>query len=271
MADMEIDEIIASIEGSPSIGNVPFLEGEERIEGSNTESTSRNEETIYYDIRFYILVNEGKTKILFDVEAQKNYYPGYKIVTKGLVYCARMISSQINQEFDLKHYDNLKKVYSIWICFNPPDYIGNAISRYHIQKEDLLTGIPDEKEAYDKLEVVMICLREDMDQKDDKLIGLLNTVFSSEKSKEEIKEELSGQYGIPMEDGFGKEVDLMCNLSEMYEERGMERGMEIGELIGKIMMCKEFGFSDEETAEKLNISVKTLRETLKKRDLQLQR
>lgn len=64
-ADMEIDEIIASIEGSPSIGNVPFLEGEERIEGSNTESTSRNEETIYYDIRFYILVNEGKTKILF--------------------------------------------------------------------------------------------------------------------------------------------------------------------------------------------------------------
>lgn len=209
---MEIDEIIASIEGSPSIGSAPFLEEEERIEGSNTESTSRNEGTIYYDIRFYILVNEGKTKILFDVEAQKNYYPGYKIVTRGLVYCARMISSQINQEFDLKHYDNLKKVYSIWICFNPPDYIGNAISRYHIQKEDLLTGIPDEKE-----------------------------------------------------------VDLMCNLSEMYEERGMERGMEIGELIGKIMMCKEFGFSDEETAEKLNISVKTLRETLKKRDLQLQR
>ena len=64
----------------------------------------------------------------------------------------------------------------------------------------------------------MICLRDDMDQKDDKLIGLLNTVFSSEKSKEEIKEELSGQYGIPMEDGFEKEVDLMCNLSEMYEE-----------------------------------------------------
>ena len=129
----------------------------------------------------------------------------------------------------------------------------------------------------------MICLRDDMDQKDDKLIGLLNTVFSSEKSKEEIKEELSGQYGIPMEDGFEKEVDLMWNLSEMYEERGMkrgmkggmergmERGMEIGELVGKIMMCKEFGFSDEETAKKLNISVKTLRETLKKRDLQLQR
>ena len=63
----------------------------------------------------------------------------------------------------------------------------------------------------------------------------------------------------------------MCNLSEMYEERGMEHGMKVGELIGKITMCKEFGLSDEETAKKLNISVKTLKETLKKRDLQLQR
>src|SRR5699024_1447741 len=155
-----------------------------------------------YDVRFYIIIaQKNKLKLLFDMEAQKNYYPGYKIVTRGIVYCARMISSQINQEFDLKHYDDLKKVYSIWICFNPPDYIGNAISRYHIQKEDLLTGIPDEKVAYDKLEVVMICLRDDMDQKDDELIGLLNTIFSSEKTKEEIKEELSDQYGIPMEDG----------------------------------------------------------------------
>lgn len=75
----------------------------------------------------------------------------------------------------------------------------------------------------------------------------------------------------------------MCNLSEMYEERGMKRGMErgmkrgmergmkVGELIGKITIYKEFGLSDEETAKKLNISVKTLRETLEKRDLQLQR
>ena len=59
----------------------------------------------------------------------------------------------------------------------------------------------------------------------------------------------------------------MCNLSEMYEERGMKRGMErgmkrgmergmkVGELIGKITIYKEFGLSDEETAKKLNISV----------------
>ena len=167
-------------------------------------------------------------KILFDMEAQKDYYPGYKIVTRGIVYCARMISAQIGQEFDLEHYDDLKKVYSIWICFNPPAYIGNAISRYTMGKEDLLPGIPDEKRAYDKLEIVQICLREDLDQKDDELIRMLNILFSSRKSKEEIKRELEEDYGITMDDGYGREIDTMCNLSYMFEERGMKRGMERG-------------------------------------------
>ena len=41
---------------------------------------------------------------------------------------------------------------------NAPDYIGNAISFYNIRKSDGIPGIPDEKETYDKLTVVMICL-----------------------------------------------------------------------------------------------------------------
>ena len=63
----------------------------------------------------------------------------------------------------------------------------------------------------------------------------------------------------------------MCDVAERLEQRGMKRGKEVGEWVGKITMCKEFGLSDEEIAKKLNISVKTLRETLEKRNLQLQR
>ena len=53
--------------------------------------------------------------------------PGYRIVTRGIVYCGRMISSQINLEFTLDNYDGCKKVYSIWLCFQAPEYIGNAV------------------------------------------------------------------------------------------------------------------------------------------------
>ncbi len=266
VADMDVDEISASIEGSTHAGEIPVLETPERITGDNTESVSVNESTIYYDIRFYIVIDDkDKLKILFDVEAQKDFYPGYKIVTRGIVYCARMISSQINQEFTLEHYDDVKKVYSIWICFIPPVYIGNAISRYSMKKDDLIPGIPDEKNAYDKLEVIQICLREDMDEQDDALIRMLNTLFSSRKSKEEIKRELSEQYGIAMDDGYGREVDKMCNLSDMFEERGMKRGMERGitkVAINLIKMGKDNAFIMEATALSEE-TIEQLRETLK--------
>ena len=269
VADMELDMIRASIEGNMRSGEVPVLETPERITGDNTEAVSVNESTIYYDIRFYIVIDDkDKLKILFDVEAQKDFYPGYKIVTRGIVYCARMISSQINQEFTLDNYDDVKKVYSIWICFNPPTYIGNAISRYSMKKEDLLPGIPDEKSAYDKLEVIQICLREDMDEKDDALIQMLNTLFSSRKSKEEIKRELSDKYGISMDNGYGREVDEMCNLSDMFEERGMKRGMERGIERGVtkvasnlIKMGKDNAFIMEATALSEE-AIEQLRETL---------
>ena len=258
VADMDVDEISASIEGSTHSGEIPVLETPERITGDNTESVSVNESTIYYDIRFYIVIDDkNKLKILFDVEAQKDFYPGYKIVTRGIVYCARMISSQINQEFTLEHYDDVKKVYSIWICFNPPVYIGNAISRYSMKKDDLIPGIPDEKNAYDKLEVIQICLREDMDEQDDALIRMLNTLFSSRKSKEEIKRELSEQYGIAMDDGYGREVDKMCNLSDMFEERGITKVA-----INLIKMGKDNAFIMEATALSEE-TIEQLRETLK--------
>lgn len=258
VADMDVDEISASIEESTQSGEIPVLETPERITGDNTESVSVNESTIYYDIRFYIVIDDkDKLKILFDVEAQKDFYPGYKIVTRGIVYCARMISSQINQEFTLEHYDDVKKVYSIWICFNPPTYIGNAISRYSMKKDDLIPGIPDEKNAYDKLEVIQICLREDMDEKDDALIRMLNTLFSSRKSKEEIKRELSEQYGIAMDDGYGREVDKMCNLSDMFEERGITKVA-----INLIKMGKDNAFIMEATALPEE-TIEQLRETLK--------
>ena len=155
--------------------------------------------------------------------------PGYHIVTRGIVYCGRMISSQINREFTLDNYDGCKKVYSIWLCFQAPEYIGNAVSFYHVRKEDLICGIPDEKKAYDKLCVVQICLRENSDDARNEMIRLLNTIFSQSMTKEEILEQLEKEYRIPLETGVRKEIDFMCNLSEMVEEKGRTEGRMEGE------------------------------------------
>lgn len=82
--------------------------------------------------------------------------------------------------------------------------------------------------AYDKLEIVQICLNEDAYEHEDELIRLLNTVFSTRKSFNEIETIVENEYNIPMNDSFGEEVQKMCNLSEGIEQRGIEKGIQQG-------------------------------------------
>ena len=93
------------------------------------------------------------------------------------------------------------------------------------------------------------------EKKADRQIRMLNILFSSRKSKEEIKKELEEDYGITMDDGYGREIDTMCNLSYMFEERGMKRGMKTGlergiaEVAGNlILMGKDNAFIRKATA-----------------------
>ena len=99
---------------------------------------------MYYDIRFsvYYARQKQRIKLIINVEAQKEFRPGYSLITRGIFYGARILSSQKGTEFTGRDYDNIRKVYSIWICMNAPDYIGNAISFYNIQKSDVIPGIP---------------------------------------------------------------------------------------------------------------------------------
>lgn len=58
-----------------------------------------------------------------------------KIVKRNLYYCCRLVSSQYGTEFTNSHYEKIKKIYSIFICMNPPNYRKNTINQYSIQEE----------------------------------------------------------------------------------------------------------------------------------------
>ncbi len=204
----------------------------ERITGDNTEDKVPDEGTIFYDIRFsaYVPNCDESVKILLNVEAQRIFYVGYSLVTRGIFYAARMISAQFDTEFVADDYSGLKKVYSIWICMDAPDYIGNAISEYSIKKMDIIEGMPDIKEAYDKMSVILICLNRGQQKSSDEkgLIGMLITLFANDidvKDKEKI---LSDDYGIAMSHDIVREMGHMCNLSEGIWERGVREGIEQG-------------------------------------------
>lgn len=217
---------ISKVRVSPGMTNTPEPE---KISGGAQEDKVPGEGEVYYDIRFsvYLPGQKEKVKMIINVEAQKDSYPGYEIPSRGIYYGARMISAQKGTEFSGSDYDRIKKVYSIWICMNAPDHIGNAVSEYSIVKKDHIPGIPDRIEAYDKLTVVQICLNP-KSKKGNRLTEMLNILFSVEMNAGEKMRKLEQGFRIPMEQKIEKELNQMCNLSDYVVEVGLKKGMEQG-------------------------------------------
>ena len=258
-AELSIEKIMKCIEGEPEISKVKVNPGEtnvlgnsqRKIVGAKNEDKVPNEGTITYDIRFYAYVpgKKKRIKIILNLEAQKKFYPGYQIVTRGVFYGGRMISAQLNTEFENPKYDDLKKVYSIWICMEAPQYIGNAIARYSLEKKDIVDGIPDNKQAYDKLSVVLVCLNENMEKRTE-FLDMMNTLLSQTMDVEQKKKILEEKFHIGMKSRLGEKVNLMCNLSDLIEERGIAKGREDSIHI-MVEMLRDVGFTTESAVEQV--------------------
>ena len=95
----------------------PKLNGNEMVTMLNSESNSIQEGTVYYDVRFNAKVpgENGLITLIINLEIQTKDKPGYELVTRGMYYCARMISEQHGTVFTNEHYEKLQKVYSNWI------------------------------------------------------------------------------------------------------------------------------------------------------------
>lgn len=106
---------------------------------------------------------------------------------------------------------------------DPKGRDGNTVSEYHICKNDLYGKFWNQPKAYDKLSVVMVTLDE-RQETGDEYLNMMNTLLSTEKTVEAKKKELLEQYHLSMENQLGKEIDIMCNLSELVEEKGIEKG-----------------------------------------------
>jgi hypothetical protein len=154
--DFDVKEIADKyIEGNPQIAEVSVNpdeepDGGEQIRGASTEDSTINEGTVTYDIRFLAIVpvTGELLRLIINVEAQNDFYPGYPIIKRAIYYCSRMISSQYETEFTDAHYEKIKKVYSIWICMNPPKNRGNSITRYSVKEENLVGDVKEKVEDF---------------------------------------------------------------------------------------------------------------------------
>ena len=221
----------------------------------NTEDASINEGTVTYDIRFYALapVSGERIRLIINAEAQNDFYPGYPVVKRNIYYCSRLISSQHGTEFEDSHYEQIKKVYSIFICMDPPKYRRNTINCYSIQEKNVIGNAKEKKENYDLMTAVMLCLGVKDDEKASGILRLLEVLLSSDRNAEEKKKILQEEYGIEMTKKLDEEVSEMCNLSKGVEARGIQKGIQKGILSSIQTLMVTMSWTVEQAMDALKI------------------
>ena len=237
------DLTIGTVAVNPGLSNM-------KIVPKDREDDVPAEGIIFYDVRFSITLPDGeRQKIIINVEAQRKSNPGYSLVNRGIFYDARLISSQLSVEFtndgsDSRQYDNLKKVYSIWICMNCPMDKQNSIVSYNLQEEIIYQDNPrlNIDYSYDLINVTLIHLSGSPDGSKNELIAMLDTLLGHMDTKKK-KQQLEEKFHLPMTREIKQEVEDMCNLSAgIWEDAmntGIQTGLEKGRSEGRIAGLEE--------------------------------
>lgn len=270
-------EVAALIEGIPYISTVPVEPGltnavhfqnGKRIVGFNTENQEVNEGLVRFDIVFYVRMKDGLSQIIINVEAQKDEPGEYEILNRAVFYVSRLISSQKEKDFENSSYDDIKCVYSIWICMNMEE---NTMSHIHLTKEDMI-GSYEWKGNLDLLNIIMIGLAKELPEHDEtyELHRLLGALLSRELTVDEKLDIIGNEYDIPLEENFRKDMSTMCNLSQGVKEEGIaigrREGLEEGRRegyaegeAGLIMTMYKNGFLPEQIASATDKTVEEIK------------
>ena len=231
------------------------------------EDDTLNEGKVVFDIFFMAHLPESDQDIDFyiNIEIQDDFYPGYPLSARGVYYGSRMFSMQYEDQIKGSRYENLKKVYSIWICLNPPKEERGSITEISLDKKVHVGYNRIRKEDYDKLSVILLYLSKESEEE---ILGFLQTLLDETIQSERKLAILEEEYGIVM-DNKTRKIREMCNLGDYVENKGIEKGLAKGieettlKFIGFIQnMMKNNDMSVEEVFDMMQIPAKEREEYL---------
>ena len=243
--------VVQYIEGEPYISTVPVDAGSTNVEkeqdgekviGLNTENSDLHEGLARFDIIFYV---------------------------------SRMISSQKGREFVNSNYNDIKRVYSIWICMNMSQ---NCMNYIHFTQESVV-GTYQWKGDIALANIVLIGLAEDLPEKEERyeLHRLLGALLSAKLNVDEKFDIIGNEFDIPLESNIRKDVNDMCNLSQGIKEQAYVEGTENGIAIGKqegitigkqegiaetIIKMSRKGYEAEQISDILDMTAEEVREII---------
>ena len=202
----------------------------------DTESSSMTEKLIRYDSHFKAInptLSNSKITIYLhiDLELQNEYKPSnpsYPIAKRAIYYGAREISSQLGVLTEKTNYNDLEKVYSIWICNDGvPKYLQNTITSYQITKQDLFGEAPELETDFDLMSVIII--RRGDGNQDEEIFDYLNAFYASDIDR-------ICKY-VNIKDNDGDEegaLGMVEGLGQSIWNKGHEAGLTEGKLLSII-------------------------------------
>ena len=171
-----------------------------QVSGLNPECKPFKKAKNTYDLLFrvYLPGSQKTVNMLINIEAQGNFYPRYPLLKRGIFYVCRLISSQIGGISDHADYSKLQKVYSIWICTNPPRKRSHSITKYCFTEQNILGRARALRKNYD----------------------LLSPTLSAEQ-KQDI---LENRFKLPINTEMKEDMNYMCNISKSIKIEALKEG-----------------------------------------------
>lgn len=204
-------------------------------------------------------MKNGLSQIIVNIEAQKDEPTEYKILNRAIFYVSRLISSQKERDFVNTNYDDIKQVFSIWICMNM-DY--NSLSHIHLTKDEMLKPC-NWKGNLDLLNIVLIGITNEIPEHDEKyeMHRLIGALLSSELKEQEKLDIIEHEYNIPISQEFREDVRIMCSLSTGIEEKATEKTSE-----KFILNMYKKGYTLDQIADVAETGVDEVKAIIKKKE-----
>mgnify|MGYP000687902981 FL=1 len=203
-----------------------------KVQNTGSESVDEEDGKIIYDIKFPVYYKGKKKEFIINIEAQKSSKKsklGYKLENRITYYMGRMISEQKGTEFSGSSYDDIKSIYSIWICMDTKK-TDDSIIEFGM-KSNLIYGkikiIPKLSKINGALINVRTRTAKNRELSKNRLIAMLEELFSKSEFLEK-KKILEEDYGLKMSVELEGRMNEMCNVSDYWEEVALQTGREEG-------------------------------------------
>ena len=141
---MNPEDVVSYIEGEPFISVVlvePRLtnqiveEDGQRIVGLNMENAEIHEGLVRFDIIFLCAYERWYFTNYRKFGSTKDEPISYHILNRTVFYVSRLVSSKKGRDFAKTNYNEIKRVFSIWVCMNMNE---NSMDYVHLVDDKLL-------------------------------------------------------------------------------------------------------------------------------------